>query len=343
MRLGWALAIAAAVLLVGASFAIYWYTKSVQDWYDRPIFLEDAVIVTVSQNQNFDRVSRVLLEHGLIDDLLKFEIVARLEGATTKLHVGEYRYEGSVSPRDVLQKIVIGDAFEYRIRIEEGKPFFHLRRVLAETDGITDDIHEVDDESIMDLLDVRISRETGEPLTYIEGLFLPETYNFRRHDKASTVLQRAHDALADSLAVAWLHRNELCTAETQYELLIVASLIEKETSRTGDRPHVSGVIHRRLQADMRLQIDPTVIYALGESFDGNLRRRDLRMEHPFNTYINYGLPPSPIASVSVESMEAAAQPAGGNSYYFVARGDGTTQFSATLAEHNAAVRKYQKR
>ncbi|MEM7080590.1 MAG: endolytic transglycosylase MltG, partial [Pseudomonadota bacterium] len=178
-----------------------------------------------------------------------------------------------------------------------------------------------------------------ESVANLEGLFAPETYAFTRRIAPDDLLVRAHERLCTQLQSLWqAHPNMFANA---YEALILASIIEKETARDEDRSNVSQVFHNRLQRNMRLQTDPTVIYALGESFDGDIRRRDLQVDSPYNTYRVKGLPPTPIASVSLASLQAAFQPSDGTLLYFVARGDGTTQFSTTLEEHNAAVRRFQ--
>jgi UPF0755 protein len=174
-----------------------------------------------------------------------------------------------------------------------------------------------------------------------EGLFFPDTYYFPNHTTDRDFLLRAYRMMQQKLAAAWGQRAENLPLQTPYEALILASIVEKETSAAQERAQIAGVFVRRLLKGMRLQTDPTVIYGLGEEFDGNIRRKDLRTDHPYNTYLRAGLPPTPIALPSQASIEAVLHPAAGKTLYFVARGDGSHYFSTTLDEHNAAVRKYQ--
>ncbi len=176
---------------------------------------------------------------------------------------------------------------------------------------------------------------------FAEGMFFPDTYQFRRGDSDRSVLLRAHQAMLDQVESIWQGRALDLGLSTRHELVVLASIIEKETGAEADRAQISQVFHKRLQEGMRLQTDPTVIYALGEAFDGNLTRAHLKIDSPFNTYRVRGLPPTPIALPSAASLQAAAHPADGDFLYFVARGDGSSQFSRTLAEHNRAVRRYQ--
>ena len=174
-----------------------------------------------------------------------------------------------------------------------------------------------------------------------EGWFFPDTYRYRRGEKSSVILRRSYERMKQELNLAWNNRHANLPYRSDYELLIMASIVEKESSRFEDRLRVAGVLIRRLQQGMRLQVDPTVIYGLGDDFGGNLTRKHLRMPSPYNTYLDYGLPPTPICSPSKDSLLAAAHPADGDELYFVARGDGSTHFSSTLQEHQRAVRKYQ--
>ena len=187
----------------------------------------------------------------------------------------------------------------------------------------------------------QLQYELDLDLPFTEGAFFPDTYFVPKGASDLSVLQRAHDALLVQLQSAWNSRGPDLAIETPAQALVLASIIEKESDAPEDRRQISQVFHLRLKKNMKLQTDPTVIYALGESFDGDIRRRDLRVDSPFNTYRYKGLPPTPIALPSRASIDAAVNPADGDFLYFVARGDGTSQFSRTLEEHNAAVRRYQ--
>jgi UPF0755 protein len=209
-----------------------------------------------------------------------------------------------------------------------------LRAAIARDAVLVDDVAALDDAALM----AKLGRE-GVPA---EGRFLPETYLFTRGDRASQLLRRANRAMDRALAEAWEGREDGLPIRSPEELLVLASIIEKETGKAEERPEIAGVFVRRLRLGMRLQTDPTVIYGLGDAFDGNLRRRDLETDTPFNTYTRHGLPPTPIAMPGRAALEAAARPLPGDSLYFVSRGDGSHVFSRTYDEHRAAVRRYQR-
>ena len=208
-----------------------------------------------------------------------------------------------------------------------------LRAALARDPVLDDDAASMDDAQLMTALG-----RAGVPA---EGRFLPETYVFTRGETSLALLDRAADAMDAALAEAWAARREDTPLESPEQLLTLASIIEKETGKASERPEIAGVFVRRLRMGMRLQTDPTVIYGLGAAFDGNLRRVDLETDTPFNTYTRFGLPPHAIAMPGRAALMAAAQPLDGETLYFVARGDGSHQFSRTYAEHREAVRRYQ--
>jgi len=221
----------------------------------------------------------------------------------------------------------------HRFTMVEGWSMRDLRAALARAPLVEDDVAALDDAALM----AKLGRD-GVPA---EGRFLPETYVFVRGDRTSALLGRAADAMDQALALAWAERSSELPLQRPEDLLILASIIEKETGKPSERPEIAGVFTRRLRIGMRLQTDPTVIYGLGDAFDGNLRRRDLRADTPFNTYTRTGLPPTPIAMPGVAALEAAARPLDGDTLYFVSRGDGSHQFSRSYAEHREAVRRYQ--
>ena len=257
-----------------------------------------------------------------------------MEGASGGLRHGEYRLEPGITPDGLLDKLVRGEVVTYLVRVPEGI----TTRTLIES--LNSNPHLIPLASHIDL--GNLVEALGLSFPFAEGIFLPDTYQVKGGDTVASVLKRANEAMLDALAVAWAERVNVEVA-SEHELLILASIIEKETGDPNDRGQISQVFHRRLSIDMRLQTDPTVIYALGDTFDGDIRRRDLRVDSPFNTYRVKGLPPTPIALPSKAAIQAAAKPAEGDYLYFVARGDGTSQFSRTLDAHNQAVRRYQLR
>jgi UPF0755 protein len=220
------------------------------------------------------------------------------------------------------------------VTLVEGWNFRQLRAALAKEEALKPDTKGLADEAIMTML--------GRPAQHPEGRFFPDTYTYAKGSSDVAVLRRAMRAMDKRLAAAWAQRSPQAVVKTPDEALILASIVEKETGKAADRTLISAVFQNRLRVGMPLQTDPTVIYGLGERFDGNLRKIDLQTDSPYNTYLRPGLPPTPIAMPGKASLLAAVQPAPGNYLYFVAKGDGSSHFSASLNEHNRAVNKYQR-
>jgi UPF0755 protein len=263
-----------------------------------------------------------------------WKLLMRLQPAVYR--AGEYRIEHGVTPPQLLRQLEEGRVIHYEITLIEGWTFAQLIEAL-DNDPVLE--HELD---IADPW----AWDPGvlfEGMTHPEGWFLPETYRFIRGDSDRDILQRAHAGMNEVLGEAWSQRMPDLPLEEPYELLILASIIEKETAVDAERDRIAGVFTRRLQKGMRLQTDPTVIYGIGPSFDGDIRRRDLRTDTPYNTYTRHGLPPTPIAMPGRKSLFAAANPADGEELYFVADGKGGHTFSRTLAEHQAAVDRLLER
>lgn len=316
---------------VGGAFAFrlnYWF-------HHNSVQVDGEMLLEVAQGDTFADVTTSLVERGLIADAFKFELIARLLRKTAKLKIGEYNFAGNVTPVQVLQKIESGDAVRRRISFQEGRPVAHVWQQIEKATKVTNDIAELSQDEVLQQLDLHIEADQ------LEGLFFPDTYGYLAYDSASSILQRAHDKLHAVLADAWDNRADDLSVTNTYDLLILASIIEKESALSSDRKKISGVLHRRLAQGMLLQVDPTVIYGLGDRFDGDLKSKDLRDDHIYNTYVHKGLPPTPICMPSKDSILAASQPQEGEEMYFVGRGDGTSEFSKTLKEHNRAVRKYQ--
>lgn len=261
-----------------------------------------------------------------------FRALVELNGVGGQLRRGEYSVDAAVTPNELLNKLVLGDVVTYQVRVPEGITVQVLLEQLNMEPNLVPLPDSVDSANLAATLDLQIP--------FVEGYFLPDTYQTKKGDTVAQLLSRAHSEMVAALASAWASRGDV-QVSTAEELLILASIIEKETGDPDDRGPISQVFHKRLSLNMRLQTDPTVIYALGDRFDGDLRRRDLSVDSPFNTYRVNGLPPTPIALPSRAAIIAAAQPADGDFLYFVARGDGTSQFSETLVEHNQAVRRFQ--
>jgi UPF0755 protein len=229
--------------------------------------------------------------------------------------------------------LVSGKTLTHSITFPEGWTFRQWREQMASHPALVHTLKGLSDEAVMERL--------GHPGVHPEGRFFPDTYLFPRGFSDLQLLQWAWRRMEEELADAWRERDKGLPLKTSYEALILASIIEKETGMPSERREIAGVFIRRLKKGMKLQTDPTVIYGMGREYAGNIRRKDLKKDTPYNTYVHAGLPPTPICMPGRESLQAAVHPAAGKAFYFVARGDGSHQFSATLREHNRAVRKYQ--
>lgn len=316
-----------AAAIAGAAAFVY-----VRSTINRPLAPGDA-LYTIERGESLQGFARMLKRAGVIDEVYSLRLYARLTGVSGRIKAGQYRFEDGISQRGILEKIVAGDVVRYRVQFIEGWTFSQVREALYAHPELENSTIDQSDETIM----AALGREDEHP----EGRFFPDTYDFIAGDSDLDVLRRAYRAMSAVLEEAWSERAEDIPLKTPYEALILASIIEKETGRSGERDTISGVFTNRLRRNMRLQTDPTVIYGMGATFDGNIRRRDLRTDTPYNTYTRAGLPPTPIAMPGRESILAAVRPRETPYLYFVSRGDGSHQFSRSLDEHNAAVRKYQ--
>ncbi len=258
----------------------------------------------------------------------------RLSGYARQIKAGSYEIEPGVTPRSLLRKLVQGEESLLSLTLTEGQTFVQVRAALAQAQFLKADTQGMSDQVIMASL--------GRPGVHPEGRFFPDTYNYAKGSSDMAVLQRAMRLMDKRLTAAWSQRVADTPLKTPDEALILASIVEKETGRASDQAQIAGVFINRLRLGMMLQTDPSVIYGLGEKFDGNLRRKDLLADTPWNTYTRVGLPPTPISMPSKAALMAAVQPAPTKALYFVARGDGSSQFSASLEEHNRAVNKYQR-
>ena len=263
-----------------------------------------------------------------------FEILGRVRGDATKIKAGNYEFESPTTPLKLLKKMTSGDATQTAVRFIDGWTFKQVRQAL--------DTHEALKHDTQDMSNPGIARALGIADAQPEGWIFPETFHFSRGTSDLAVLTRAHRLMLKHLNAQWNKRAVDLPLATPYEALILASIVEKETSKATDRALVSSVFINRLRIKMRLQTDPTVIYGMGDEFDGNLRRRNVQTDTPWNTYTRSGLPPTPIAMPGLASIQAAVNPETSKMLYFVARGDGSSQFSSTLDEHNAAVNKYRR-
>jgi UPF0755 protein len=318
------------LLLVSALLAgSYWWIHHPLGGPDTPIELD------IEPGQSARQVAQSVADAGIaVSPWLLYQWF-RGSGESRLIRAGSYEIPPGLSPVQLLRKLVDGGQALARLRLIEGWTFRQIRAELARTPTLRNESGVMSDAELMSAL--------GSPGLMPEGRFFPDTYTYAKGSSDLAVLRRAHAAMHKRIETAWTQRTPDTPLTSPDELLTLASIIEKETGRADDRPMVASVFVNRLRIRMPLQTDPTVIYGLGERFDGNLRRKDLQTDTPYNTYTRNGLPPTPIAMPGRDSLMAAIRPASSKALYFVARGDGTSQFSETLADHNRAVDKYQRK
>ena len=287
----------------------------------------------IRSGSNIKSISQDLARAKIINDPWLFILLAKVRGLETRVRAGEYQIHAGLTADELLEKFTRGNAIQYQLTIIEGWTFRQMLAAIAADPIIEKTLQGKTDEEIMVLLDL--------PGQHPEGRFFPDTYRFPKGTSDLDFLRRAYQVMDNHLQREWSQRAPDLPLQSSYEALILASIIEKETGAGFERPLIAAVFIERLKRNMRLQTDPTIIYGLGDDYDGNIRSRDLKKNTPYNTYLNAGLTPTPIALPGLASIHAALHPAPGDALYFVSRGDGTHQFSATLDEHNAAVRRYQ--
>ena len=298
--------------------------------FDSKFNLEKELIVDVKMGMSMHEISTLLKSKDLIYSTFFLNQYSKLLGKSTQIKTGEYLVTKNDSIFTLLDKLSRGEIYYRSVRFREGSTFSELSSLLNQLDGITNNL-----ENNPELF---IKRVTGSNYSSIEGIFSPDTYYYKKGDTTSSLLLRAYKQQKKELDKLWITKSPGLPYQSPEEALTMASIIEKEGV---EKKRIAGVFINRLNAKMRLQSDPTVIFALGKNFDGNIRKKDLSLRHPYNTYVNKGLPPGPISLVSLESIKAALRPEINSYYYFVSRGDGTHQFSATLEQHNKAVKEYQ--
>ncbi|PZA00635.1 endolytic transglycosylase MltG [Gammaproteobacteria bacterium 2W06] len=326
--------IAAALMATLAVVVVVVVTSSVRHLETAPMVRSDAAPLTVERGTSFARVADQLAERDLIDHPLALRLYARWQDLANRIQAGEYAISAGLTAAGLVQRMVQGRVIEYEITLVEGWRVDEVLAAIRRHPQIRQTLP-------AGVTHAALMSAIGRPGEAAEGRFLPETYRFPRGETDVEILRRANRDLESTLASIWAQRAQPTPLDSPDELLTLASIIEKETGQAAERRRIAGVFVRRLRQGMRLQTDPTVIYGLGERFDGDLLRRHLRTDNPYNTYTRHGLPPTPIALAGRAAIEAAADPAAGDSLYFVSRGDGSHVFSDTLEAHNRAVRRYQ--
>lgn len=305
-------------------------------FFNTPLQNSSGQLVTVESGMSFNAIAQRLVDQNVIAharDAKYLSLYARYEDVANRIKAGEYVVPARQTPAHLLELLVSGKTRQYRLTLVEGWRFTEFRKLMAENEAL--------DHKLTGKSEAEVMAAIGHPDENPEGRFMPDTYLFPRGMTDIAFLKRAYDAMQTFLDKAWEERSNSAVVETPYDALILASIVEKETAVPEERGRIAGVFSRRLEKGMRLQTDPTVIYGI-EEYDGNIRRADLRRDTPYNTYTRAGLPPTPIAMPSRAAIKAALNPTAGDSLYFVARGDGSHVFSASLAEHNRAVDKYQR-
>lgn len=306
------------------------------NWVFRPLPMRgETVDLSIEPQTPVRGIAKAVAQAGIDVNSDVVFLFFRLSGQSRALRAGSYEITQGDTALDLLRKLTRGEESLKAISLIDGWTFRQFRAALAKADGLKHDTKGLSDDELMAKL--------GMPGVAPEGRFFPDTYTYGKGASELHVMQRAANAMTKQLAAAWGQRQPDIQIKTIDEALILASIVEKETGRESDRTTISRVFHNRLGLGMPLQTDPTVIYGMFDSFDGNLRRADLRTDHAWNTYTRKGLPPTPISMPGRNALKAAVQPAPSNALYFVAKGDGTSYFSATLDEHNAAVNRYQRK
>lgn len=325
------------VLLLLAAGAGWFAWADYQRYLEEPVSLADAgEPFAIERGWSAKRVADELETRGIIHKRHWFDLYARLSKKAGGIKSGEFNLSGPLTVPQLFDTFVKGQTVQYSLSLIEGS---NWKQAMARVAGSSDLTHTLDPEIL--LSEEKLMETLGFPGEHPEGLFFSDTYSFPKGTTDVEYLQRAKRMLDQVLQEEWEAREDNLPLKSAYEALILASIVEKETAVAAERPLIAGVFLSRINKRMRLQTDPTVIYGMGDSYDGNIRRSDLTTDTPYNTYTRSGLPPTPISMVGREAINAVLHPDETQSLYFVARGDGTHQFSETLEQHNAAVRKYQ--
>lgn len=318
------LALLATIFLAGG---LFYYAKTSLK------LTPQAQEINIKPKSSLNSIADQLVEQKVLPNALPFVILAKVLKKETYLQAGDYTLNKNITPYQLLLSLNSGKTTQGSITFIEGKTFKEMRAKLAKNDAIKDTTKNLSDAKVMSIV--------GQSEPHAEGLFFPDTFYFDRGTLDTVILKRAYDSMQAKLDKAWQNRAPNLPYKNSYEALIMASIVEKETGKPDERPMIAGVFLNRLRIGMRLQTDPTVIYGMGDQYDGNIRRKDLLKDTRYNTYTRLGLPPTPIAMPGLASIEAALHPLRTKALYFVGKGDGSHAFSNTLMEHNRAVNQYQ--
>jgi len=316
------------------SFASGWMWMDFQKALHHPALTDETVYIEIAKGDSLDLISDKLVAQKLDIKPFWFKVIAFQDNAYKKLKTGEYELTSGITIPQILALFVQGKTKQHVITFPEGWCFKEILREIEKNPNLEHTLTGIDFANLM----VKFNSDRQSP----EGLFFPDTYFFEKHTSDVSLLKRAYEKMQQVLQQEWLNKAEGLPFKTPYDALILASIVEKETGTAAERPIIAGVFIRRLEQNMLLQTDPTVIYGMGESYQGDIKSQDLTTATPYNTYVISGLPPTPIAMPGRDALNAVLHPDKGDSLYFVARGDGTHEFSANLKDHQMAVDKFQR-
>jgi len=328
-----------AILFLVLSAALAWAWQDYQRFTEQPLVVQQPLVIDIANGSSFRSIIQQL--NSLLDfqradiDQFWFKILARQQGLINQLKAGEYQLPVGMTAQEFLILLSSGAVLQHSITFPEGLTFKQLRQALLADKNLQ--------LTLIGVSDADILQKLGSDYTHPEGLFFPDTYRFEKYTTDLAILQQAYQKMQQVLREQWANKAQNLPLKTAYQALILASIVEKETGVAFERPEIAGVFTRRLNKGMRLQTDPTVIYGMGNSYQGNIRKKDLQTLTPYNTYRINGLPPTPIAMPGEQAINAVLHPAQGKSLYFVASGNGRHNFSATLVEHNRAVQAFLRK
>lgn len=304
-------------------------------WARTPITTSEPVIeFAVAPGTGGAGAAQQIVKAGVPVNSFLFATLVRISGKSARIKAGSYELKPNTTPRGLLTQLVRGEFAQEAVTIIEGWTFRQMRQAMASAPNLKHETAQMSDKDIL--------QAVAPEFKAAEGLFFPDTYLFAKNSSDMAIFKRAHEAMMERLKAAWEKRDPNLPYANPYEALIMASIVEKETGQKSERPMIAGVFVNRLRSGMLLQTDPTVIYGMGDKYDGKIHKKDLETDTPYNTYVRAGLPPTPIALPGVQSLQAALSPAKTDALYFVSRGDGTSKFSENLTDHNRAVNKFQK-
>lgn len=319
--------ILSSIAALGLSIWLAYYAMS-------PLKLQpNSQEIVIQPQSSLKSIANQLVKQGVLREPWRFIILAKMFNKESFLQAGNYTLNKNISPYQLLLSLNHGKTTQGGVTFIEGRTFVQMREKLTQNDAVKQTITGLSESEILKML--------GSNYSVAEGLFFPDTFYFDRNTTDTVILQRSYDAMRSKLAKAWEGRDANLPYKNSYQALIMASIIEKETGRAGERPMIAGVFINRLRIGMRLQTDPTVIYGMGVQYKGNIRKKDLIADAPYNTYTRDGLPPTPIAMPGMAAIDAALHPAKTKALYFVGKGDGSHAFSNNLVDHNLAVVHYQ--